>query len=160
MHFRVAAAAPPQRVEIDSVYIDDIIGGDIHLYTRIDISDNSGTRVYQPGFVAGDVEVLAPTGIDDDLGLSALPSDFTLEQNYPNPFNPSTTISYALPRAGMVKLEVFNILGQQVAVLFEGHRDAGLFTAEFDGSKQPSGIYFYRLSHDAGVETRKMMLLK
>ena len=160
LHFKVAAGAPLQRVEIDSIYIDSLIGSDIHLFTRIDMSDNTGTGVYLPGFSAGNVEITSPTGVNDGDGTSTLPTDFALEQNYPNPFNPSTVIAYSLPKAGSVKLEVFNILGQQVATLFEGHRDAGTYTAQFDGAKQPSGIYFYRLRHDGGVETRKMMLLK
>ena len=160
LYFKVAPAVSPQRVVIDSVYVDSLLGADIHLYTRIDISDNTGLGVYLPGFTAGSVEITGPTDVDDGGGNSSLPTDFALDQNYPNPFNPSTMIAYALPRAGFVRLEVFNILGQQVATLFEGHRDAGTYTAEFNGAKQPSGIYFYRLRHDGGVETRKMLLLK
>ncbi len=160
LHFSVAAGAPMQRVTIDSIYVDSLIGGDSHFYTRIDISDNTGTGVYLPSFTAGSIEITSPTDVETGDGSSTLPTNFVLEQNYPNPFNPSTEIRYSLPKAGNVKLEVFNILGQEVATLFDGRREAGTYTAQFEGAKQPSGIYFYRLRHDGGAETRKMLLLK
>ncbi|MEW5794729.1 MAG: T9SS type A sorting domain-containing protein [Candidatus Zixiibacteriota bacterium] len=160
LHFRVATSATPQRVAIDSIYADSLLGSNIHIYTRIDVADNTGTGVYLPDFTPGYVEVLLPTGVDDETGNGLLPTEFALDQNYPNPFNPTTIIRYALPRAGSVRLQVFNILGQEVALLFEGHRDPGVYTYEFDGGKLPSGIYFYRLSHDGGTATRKMMLVK
>jgi len=160
LYFRVAPAATPQRVVIDSVYADSLLGSNMHVYTRIDVSDNTGTGVYLPDFVAGNIEVQSATGVDDGPGSQMLPTDFALEQNYPNPFNPTTTISYALPTAGLVRLDVFNILGQEVAKLFEGYQPAGVYSVEFDAAKLPSGIYFYRFSHEGGAQTRKMMLLK
>jgi len=160
LFFSVASDVSPHRVTIDSIYTDSSLGGDVHVFTRIDISDNSGTGVYLPGFVAGDIEVLMPTGVEDDpFGLS-LPADYELAQNYPNPFNPSTIISFSLPRTGFVNLSVFNILGQQVARLVEEYREAGVHQVEFDAANFPSGIYFYRLQHPGGSSTRKMTLVK
>ncbi|MCD6249821.1 MAG: T9SS type A sorting domain-containing protein, partial [candidate division Zixibacteria bacterium] len=80
--------------------------------------------------------------------------------NYPNPFNPSTIISFSLPSAGFVNINVFNILGQQVVNLVEEYREAGVHQVEFDGANFPSGIYFYRLQHSGGSVTRKMTLVK
>ena len=89
------------------------------------------------------------------------PLSFVLGQNYPNPFNPSTTIDYAVARTGHVTLEVFNILGQQVATLVDRISEPGVFQAAFDASRLPSGIYIYRLSGEQTAPlARRMVLLK
>jgi len=160
LFFTVAATVTPHRVALDSVYADSSLGNDIHVYTRIDLSDNTGTGVFLPDFVPGEVNILVPTGVDDDPGGSTLPSEFALEQNYPNPFNPTTVMEYAVPTAGFIRIEVFNILGQQMITLFEGRCEAGRHTVTFDGANLPSGIYFYRLKHEGGSQTRKMILVK
>jgi hypothetical protein len=160
LYFSIAAGVTPHHVTVDSIYTDSSLGNDVHIYTRIDISDNSGTGVFLPDFVPGDIEILVPTDVEDDGFGLGLPDDFALSQNYPNPFNPTTTIMYSLPRAGNVKLNVFNILGQQVTSLVDGHRVAGTHVVDFDGANMPSGIYFYRLQYDGGSTTRKMTLVK
>jgi hypothetical protein len=98
-------------------------------------------------------------------GGQVVPGSFSLEQNYPNPFNPTTNISFSLPEAGIAKLEVFNILGAQVATIFEGVAEAGSTTVIWDGKSSDgqqvgSGVYFYRLTSAVKIETKKMMLLK
>ena len=87
-------------------------------------------------------------------------SRFGLSQNYPNPFNPSTTIGYEIDRAGDVLLRVYNVIGQQVAVLVDGPQPAGSHSAVFDASSLPSGTYFYVLESDGRLETKAMMLIK
>ncbi|MBL1213013.1 MAG: T9SS type A sorting domain-containing protein [Ignavibacteriae bacterium] len=93
-------------------------------------------------------------------------TDFNLSQNYPNPFNPNTTINFTIPQNGKVKLSVFNILGQRVAVLINNYLNAGAHTLNFDASKYASGVYFYKMEvynqkHKADfVEVKKMILLK
>jgi hypothetical protein len=104
------------------------------------------------------VKVLVPTGVDDDP--SGLPTAFALAQNYPNPFNPVTVIDFALPKSGQVKLEVFNVLGQLVETLVDKSMPAGNHSVDFNASSKPSGVYFYRLTHQFGSQTRKMVLLK
>jgi len=99
---------------------------------------------------------------DDDLPL---PGDYALAQNYPNPFNPMTQIEFALPRAGAVRLEVINTLGQTVATLLDADRPAGTHIVQWygvddSGNEVASGIYFYRLTTAQRTEVRKMMLLK
>lgn len=99
-----------------------------------------------------------------------LPIKAMLEQNYPNPFNPSTTIRYGLPQASHVLLTVFNILGQQVAVLVQEEQEAGYHEVKFsaeggsasggDGAGLASGVYFYRLQTGDFVQTRRLLLLK
>lgn len=87
-------------------------------------------------------------------------NDYKLEQNYPNPFNPATQINFTLPQASDVTLEVFNVIGQRVAILSQQHLQSGVHTAEFDASALSSGVYLYRLTAGDFVETRKMMLVK
>ena len=89
-----------------------------------------------------------------------VPSSFSLSQNYPNPFNPVTRIRYDLPKAGVVKLVIFDALGRTVETLVNEHQSAGTYEATFNGSQYPSGIYFYRLLTDGYSETKKMFLVK
>lgn len=89
-----------------------------------------------------------------------VPSSFSLLQNYPNPFNPTTTIKYSIAKPSNVSLKIYNILGQEVATLLNGHQAAGSYTATFDASRFASGVYFYRLSAGSFNSVKKMLLLK
>jgi hypothetical protein len=119
-------------------------------------------------------EIIDVTGVEEESPAS-IPTSFALAQNFPNPFNPSTTIRYALPEAGVVRLVVFNAVGQRVADLVDEAQAAGYHDVRFDGSTLSSGVYFYRLQvrpldssigrdsrGGAGdfVQTKKFMLLK
>ena len=88
------------------------------------------------------------------------PATFRLDQNYPNPFNPSTNIIYSIPAAGNVKLSVYNLVGEEVAVLVNGYSEVGQFNVTFDALNLPSGIYLYKLQSTNSVQTRKMTLLR
>lgn len=160
LFFKVSASANPTTIVVDSINKDSLLTGNLRLITRIQIADNTGlsSGLYEPDFVPGAIKVLVPTGVDDDP--SGLPSVFTLEQNYPNPFNPVTMIEFALPKSSEVKLEVFNVLGQLVETLVDKTMPAGKHSIEFDAGAKPSGVYFYRLTHQYGSLTRKMVLLK
>ncbi len=92
--------------------------------------------------------------------ISGLPSSFSLSQNYPNPFNPKTVISYRLPVTCKISLRIYNLLGQEVATLYEGIRPAGNYETQFDGSRLASGVYYYTLSAGNFAETKKLILLK
>ncbi len=95
-----------------------------------------------------------------------IPVEYALRQNYPNPFNPSTTIEFDLPRRSVVRLVVYNLLGQEVATLIDGQlMEAGYQRARFDASRMPSGVYLYRLSAEGPdsksfVRVLKMMMLR
>lgn len=89
-----------------------------------------------------------------------IPAAFTLEQNYPNPFNPSTTIRFSVSKNSFVTLQVFNMLGQEVASLVNQELHAGTFETVFDASALASGPYLYRLSANQSVQTRKLVLMK
>jgi hypothetical protein len=103
------------------------------------------------------------TGVDQNGEL--LPKTFVLHANYPNPFNPSTTIRFDLPKAGMARLIVYNILGQEVRSLANGRMEAGRHHVTWDGANDrgvrvSSGVYIYRLHYGDKIKSRKMMVLK
>ncbi len=98
-------------------------------------------------------------------GNQLLPNQFGLAQNYPNPFNPSTSISFSVPFATNVTLEVFNILGEKVATPFSGMATTGINEVIWDGRNESgksvaSGIYFYRMQANDFEKTYKMVLMK
>jgi hypothetical protein len=106
----------------------------------------------------------APTDVNDKA--NDLPTVYSLSQNYPNPFNPSTTISYTLPYESSVKINIINMLGQEMVEVDNSIRNAGYHKIEFNSGSLPSGIYFYKIiakSHDGSKEyqcVKKMLLLK
>ncbi len=88
------------------------------------------------------------------------PANFELTQNYPNPFNPSTTINFTLPQTSKIKLVVYNMLGQSMATLFDGVKEAGYHSVVFNAAGLTSGIYFYQIQSDNFNSVRKMILAK
>lgn len=100
------------------------------------------------------------TGITNDfLGLS-VPKAFLLEQNYPNPFNPSTQIRYQVSTHELVRLKVYNVVGQEIATLIDKEHAPGTYTATWDAKGFPSGTYFYRLEVGNEIVAKKAVLLK
>jgi len=99
---------------------------------------------------------------------SEVPGKFKLEQNYPNPFNPVTNIKFSIPKAGFVKMNVYDITGRLVKKLVNQNITPGIYTVDFDGSNLASGVYFYKLeasdspsSHSTSfTDTKKMILVK
>jgi flagellar hook assembly protein FlgD len=100
----------------------------------------------------------------------AIPVDFVLESNYPNPFNPSTVIRYGLPEPASVSVIVYSVLGQEVARLEEGFRQAGTYEVTWDGhsssgSVMSTGVYLYRMAATGTsgknyMATKRMVLVK
>ncbi|MFH1734960.1 MAG: C25 family cysteine peptidase [bacterium] len=101
-----------------------------------------------------------PLEEDADITLAPIPDRFSMAPAYPNPFNPTTTLSFALPEAARVTLDVFDISGRTVATLVDGYRDAGYHDVTFDATGLASGIYFYRLQSASITEIGKMILMK
>jgi hypothetical protein len=89
-----------------------------------------------------------------------LPGKYVLSQNYPNPFNPSTQIRYSMPRSGLVTLKVFNLLGQEVALLVNQQQSAGNYTVDFNAKGLASGVYVYRLQAENIALSKSMVLVK
>ena len=97
------------------------------------------------------------TSVDGEDGI---PAQFTLEQNYPNPFNPGTVIEFGLSETSDVRLEVFDMIGQRVAVLVDEQKAAGTHQVQFDASDLSSGMYIFRIRAGNFTQTRKMTLIK
>ena len=100
-----------------------------------------------------------------EVQIQTRPEAFALANNYPNPFNPETTIKYALPDPVDVRLEIYNMLGQQVRTLVAEPQNAGRYTVRWDATNESghslsTGIYFYRLVAGEFHKVEKMLLLK
>jgi hypothetical protein len=126
-------------------------------YSYLDATVNTGTYSYRLKNVDYDGRYYFSDAVEVDVKG---PLTFALEQNYPNPFNPTTNIKFSVPETGNIKLAVYNIVGEQVAVLVDGFTEAGFYNVTFDAASLPSGIYLYKLQSANSVETKKMMLLK
>jgi hypothetical protein len=128
-------------------------------YSYIDKSVGFGKYSYQIKQV--DLDGKSETFPAMEVTVGVGPSTFVLAQNYPNPFNPSTLIEFVVPMSGYATMKVYNVLGQEVATLFDGNAQAGTInTARFNASNQPSGLYIYTLKSAGQTETKRMLLTK
>ncbi len=127
----------------------------IAVATNIDSPQVALVNIYQY------VSSLDSTTINTlSLRTVGLIKDYSLAQNYPNPFNPTTTISYTVPKDGMVTLKVYDVLGRVVETLVNQDETIGRYTATFNGSNLASGVYFYRLDAAGHVLVKKMLMVK
>lgn len=135
-----------------------VSSGDVSFYmagnaaNRDDLS--TGDYIYT---ISADLPEMVEGIFDPGSGQPITPA---LASAYPNPFNPSTTISYSLPRASVVRLTILDINGRGIAELVSGWRSAGSYEAAFDGSNLTSGIYVYSLEAGAYKVSGKLVLLK
>jgi len=111
------------------------------------------------GFLAKEIFLYysQPTSVENEKNIE---NGFNLLQNYPNPFNPTTTITYTIGSSGLVTLKVYDILGNEVAVLVDEMKHVGSYEVKFDGKELSSGIYFYTLISGNFIATKKLILLK
>jgi Secretion system C-terminal sorting domain len=98
--------------------------------------------------------------VSNDDNANQIPEEFILEQNYPNPFNPSSTIKFSIPTSEFVTLEVFDILGNEVAALVKENKLSGTYEVLFSAARLSSGVYFYQLKAGEFLQTKKMILMK
>ncbi|MFQ5864950.1 MAG: metallophosphoesterase [bacterium] len=108
-----------------------------------------------------DTYTITDSTVDVDTPvLTDLPRHFALKQNFPNPFNPSTTIEFSLPRSAYVILNVYNVLGEEVATLLSETLPAARYTYNWNASGLASGVYYYRLQAGEFSETKRLLLLR
>jgi hypothetical protein len=147
-------------------FVDKLVGNDITYWYKLVDVDLNGVKTFHGPLSA------TPHAVGNEIVNTTpgnLPKEFALQQNYPNPFNPNTTLSFDIPQlsSGNVDatLYIYNALGQQVKVLYQGKIAAGTYTVEWNGTSEsglplPSGIYYAILKADYFVKTIKMMYLK
>lgn len=92
--------------------------------------------------------------------ISEIPQDFSLAQNYPNPFNPNTKIQFSVNKSEFISLKVFDLLGNEIAILVNEELTPGVYQYNFDASNLSSGVYYYKLQSGNYSETKKMILMR
>jgi hypothetical protein len=132
------------------------VGATATIYHRVIATDGSDETASEPR--TANLERGMVTSNEE--GISDSPGQFTLGQNYPNPFNPTTNITFSLAEAGQASLTVYNMLGQEVAVVANKRFNSGEHSVNFDASALASGIYIYRLQSGSQTLTKQMMLIK
>ncbi len=139
--------------------------GSIGILNHLDVVA-TGSNIYGWTVSAGG-SIAEFSGTVSGVGTKAgvVPSAFALEQNYPNPFNPTTRIEFDIPTASRVSLKIYNSLGEEVATLVDNVMNAGTHLVEWNGKNRfnataASGVYFYRLTAENFVQTKKMLLIK
>jgi hypothetical protein len=135
----------------------------INSLISIDTATAAGTLIGSMG-MSGLVALAQRTdsvtvGVEDGPGAS-LPGRFGLEQNYPNPFNPTTVIRYSLVTPGLTTLKVYNVLGQEVAILVNGMMPSGAHEVRWDPRDLTSGVYFYKLETEGAVDHQRTSIVR
>jgi len=158
--FDIDPSAPDELVVIDSISYLVPQGQSLEFSQTI----AAGGKTFAPYFTTGYVDIKSATDIDRESEL-VMPKEYSLAQNSPNPFNPNTKIQFELPKAGHIRLSVYNVLGQTVRTWFDKKLPAGKHSVIFDGRDNngdsiASGIYFYRLEAGDFSQSKKMILLK
>ena len=121
----------------------------------IGIMSNNIYSTYSGYWYFGDLYV----SITDDSFLQ-LPKKYELFQNYPNPFNPMTTIRFALPKAGWVRLEIYTLLGKRVTTLLNEYKEPGVHKVNFEATMLSTGVYIYQIQAGQFRSAQKMLLTK
>lgn len=130
--------------------------------TTASFGSSSGRVVVTPNTISrngGELTTLCTTVNADDDAIGLI-GEYYLQQNYPNPFNPSTSIKYQLSSNSQATLRVYDVLGNEVATLVNEEKSTGSYEVSFNASRLSSGIYFYQLTTDNFIQTRKMILVK
>jgi hypothetical protein len=108
--------------------------------------------------------IIRETSGDDPNGIQPIsgniPTAYSLDQNYPNPFNPVTNIKFGIPKAGNVRLVIYDISGREVKRLVDESLNAGYYNADFNAANLASGVYFYRIEAKDFTDVKKMVLVK
>ncbi|MBI3765555.1 MAG: carboxypeptidase regulatory-like domain-containing protein [Ignavibacteriales bacterium] len=156
MEFPITVQSAREPLTIRWIINDNTAG-----YKITDANGKSFTPSYMTGKGSLQLNASGVTRLSLQAQPKELPKEFALHQNFPNPFNPSTNISFDLPKASIVTLRVYNILGQEVTTLLNAITlDAGAHAISFDASALGTGVYFYKLQANEFVSVKKMMLIR
>lgn len=136
---------------------DTISLGDDYLASRFGLIQ-SHFYMYLSGAIIDSVKYGIIVGVSDENRL--IVEKYKLYQNYPNPFNAVTQISFALPEKGFVTLKIYDVLGREVAVLVNEHKEAGYYDVIWNAANVPSGVFFYKIAAGNFTSVRKMLLAK
>ncbi len=123
-------------------------------------ADSSYLQFFSPCINGYEYNVYYRTITDVNEDNNPKPNSFSLSQNYPNPFNPSTIIKYQIPNSGYVSLNIYDVLGEEVASLVDKNQPAGSYEINFNASNLTSGVYFYQLKFGKIIQVKKMTLLR
>ncbi len=130
-----------------------------HIYSFVDVNSAATTYSYRLKQIDRDGKFSYSNVVEVTTALTA--EDFKLSQNYPNPFNPSTKLSFAVKNAEQTSLKIYNVVGGEVATLFNDVAQPNqVYTLTFDAKNLSSGMYYYVLHSASRNEVKKMMLLK
>jgi len=178
--FPIAIAAWKDDIATPEV-IDGYEAGNSMTFIWYDASENTQSELIMPAFISavGEDDPVAPTHSGFGYGFYAmrsftvgaanmvqLPTKFKLKQNYPNPFNSETTIVFDLPERSKVRIELFNIQGQKVGLIYDGFKDAGNVKLEYNVGNLATGVYLYHIKAEGQErggkfsDVGKMLLLK
>jgi hypothetical protein len=130
---------------------------EIHKYSYVDANLTPAKYLYRLKQIDFDGQYEYSDEIEVEVNG---PLTFALGQNYPNPFNPNTLIKYQIPELSFVTVNIYDVLGKEIANLVNNEKPAGSYEVEFSATGLPSGIYFYKLQAGNFVETKKMVLMK
>jgi hypothetical protein len=152
----------------DAVHVweDNTVSPGVGYYYYIQSKDDGTQNDVRPGtplyrsmfFTMTSLPTSIPTDVEDRIGYR--PEEFALHQNYPNLFNLNTEITYSIGINSQTSLNVYDVLGREVAVLVNEIKSAGTHTLQWNASAMPSGVYFYRLQAGSFSETKKLVLLR
>jgi len=158
-------------IDKDPLFID-AENGDFHLQAESPCIDRGIAIFVWKNDTLVDLSTDEYVGLAPDMGAfesssivkiseqPAPPHKFILYQNFPNPFNPVTTIKFRLPRQSDIRIDIYNINGAFIENLYNGNRNAGIYTIQWNASRYPSGIYFVKLNSGSQLLTNKLLLLK
>jgi len=167
--------APDQSMDVSAIYVWDLYSDSLDAIDMVEV-DGIETDYSRTG--DGDLAhlkldwagTITPGGITiriegevaglDEPEFSEIPRDYFLEQNFPNPFNPVTHIRYGLKKAAQVRINIYNVSGQRVAVLIDKRQEAGYYSVDFNADNLAGGIYFYTIEANDFAQIRKMVLIK
>lgn len=130
------------------------------VYYYISATNNSNKTETKPYTAPGGYFKFMVTNVTVVNNESKTIKEYKLYQNYPNPFNPITTIRFEIPKAGLTKLNIYDVTGREVSLLVNTKLQPGKYEAEFSGVNLPSGVYFYKLVSGNYSEVRKLLLIK